>query len=104
MGAARPHLSRGAHRIRLPHFHTGVPRPELLLVDAGMRVPAQVFVCCAAARIGRLAAATRAAEVFSKNDLRLTPSLLIPPFLFIPLSCSVMLLPPFVPIHPNENV
>src|ERR1700691_1395053 len=94
MGAARPHLSRGAHRIRLPHFHTGVPRPELLLVDAGMRVPAQVFVCCAAARIGRLAAATRAAEVFSKNERQTTAVIAYP---------LVLPFPPFLPIHCNIN-
>src|SRR6202522_1545810 len=56
------------------------------------------FVCCAAARIERLAAATRAAEVFPKNDRRLTPSLLIPP------SCSVIFLPPFAPFHRHRTL
>src|ERR1700734_3076713 len=49
--------------------------------------PLRSFVCCAAATIGRLAAATSAAEVLPRNDRRLTPSLLIL------LSCSAIVLP-----------
>ena len=46
-------------------------------------VPA--LVCCAAARMGRLAAATSAAEVLPKNDRRLAP------FVLNVSSCSFML-------------
>ena len=34
---------RGVHRIRLLRLQTRVLRPQLLLVDAGMRIPAQVL-------------------------------------------------------------